>query len=347
MIHSNSTPILIVDDDPIFCQSLRIVLDQVPHEWLYYEAGNVQDAIALLSEHAIELAIVDINLPDGTAADIIRTAGAVPCLLCTQDDKEPTFKKMFADPSISQNIVGYLTKPLQQGAIWSIRAGLEIGRERQMRSRLLAEATAGLEEERQLIAQNLHDAMGASITQLMWIFASIQQTVEARAVEPPLPDKVRSLCSQGKKILSDAHAEISQAITRLHPEAVSIAGLHAAIEDMVTHWKRTAPTVYFELAISGDLEKVDSRRAGIIYRLVQEGITNVMRHTDPISVRTNMTIRDQTLVLVIASKGQILVERDTYKLTILRARTLSLGGVLQFSCDASREQTCLTINIPI
>lgn len=347
MNRPDNTPVLIVDDDPIFLQSLRIVLDQVPREWSYYEAGNVRQAITLLSEHEIALAIVDINLPDGTAADVIRAAGAVPCLLCTQDDKEPTFKKIFTDQSISQNIVGYLTKPLQQGAIWSIRAGLEIGRERHMQSRLVAEATAGLEEERQLIAQNLHDAMGASITQLTWIFASIQQAANAQAVEHRLSPQITSLCSQGKKILSDAYTEVSQAITRLHPEAVSVAGLRAAIEDMVAHWKHIAPVVCFELTINNDLEKVDSRHAGMIYRLVQEGITNVMRHTDPVSVRITMACRDKTLILTIASKGQVLVERDTYKLTILRARTLSLGGVLQFTCDANRAETCLTINIPI
>ncbi|WP_034297341.1 response regulator [Herbaspirillum sp. RV1423] len=350
MINTSKIPILIVDDDPVFRQSLCIVLGQAPNEWHCYEAENVRQATTLMTEHVIALAIVDINLPDGTAADVVRNPDAPPCLLCTQDDKEPTFQSMFADPSIAQNLVGYLIKPMQQSAIWSIRAGLEIGRERQMRSRLIAEATAQLEEERRLIAQNLHDAVGAAITQLTWIFAGIGKAASTLSVDTSLSQHMQHIetsCMDGKKILAQAHADVSQAITQLRPEAISVGGLTIAIEDMVGQWRKAAPQVSFALAHGSCLDKVDARRAGTLYRLVQEGITNVMRHTDPAEVLIEMIDRGPSLILKILSRGKILVEKDTYKLTILRERTSSLGGVLQFFCDAEREETCLVVSIPV
>jgi signal transduction histidine kinase len=350
MINRSQTPVLIVDDDPVFRQSLQIVLSQSPDEWRCYEAENVREAKALMAEQAIALAIVDINLPDGTAADVVRCAGSLPCLLCTQDDKEPTFQSMFADISISQNLVGYLIKPLQQSAIWSIRAGLEIGRERQMRNRLIAEATAQLEDERRLIAQNLHDSMGAAITQLTWILSGIDRAASASSgdqnISMQMPD-IKTACSDGKKILAQAHADVSQAITQLRPEALSVGGLKIAIEDMVRQWRKAAPRVAFEFVHGPFVDKIDARRAGSIYRLIQEGLTNVMRHTDPAEVLVEMVDRDTSLILKILSKGKILVEKDTYKLTVLRERTSSLGGTLQFICNADQDETCLMVSIPV
>src|SRR5262245_16114939 len=92
-----NTAVLVVDDDPVFRQAARIVLAQTPGEWQTYEAASVQEAVALLNAGNIEYAIVDIHLPDGTALDIIRSAGAVPCLLCTVDDEEFTFRQIFSD----------------------------------------------------------------------------------------------------------------------------------------------------------------------------------------------------------------------------------------------------------
>jgi len=347
-MNNKNKPILIVDDDPIFRASLRIVLSQVADEWSLSEANSVESAINMLAMRSIDLAIVDVHLPDGTATDFIKSAGALPCLLCTQDDQEPTFKKMFDDESVSQNIVGYLIKPLQSGVIWSIRAGFQIGHERQIRNRLVAEATAELEEERRHIAQNLHDAMGALLTQLNWILTGICRAIESQQPNQSLREKIAELSTQGKQIIQEAHAEVSQAITQLRPEAVSVAGLESALKFMISQWRHAAPTVSFEYTIIPDLDSlVGSRKAGIVYRLVQEGLTNAMRHTNPVCIRLNISCHANSLRLVVESKGDAIEKKDTYPLTILRERTSTLGGVLQFTCDVNRGETRLVMTIPV
>ena len=347
MIFTTPPAILFVDDDPVFRESLRITLGQVQDEWICHEAASVQEAIAQMSRQVFDLLLVDVHLPDGTAADVIHASGTMPCLLCTQDDVEPTFRRIFDDASISQNIVGYLTKPLKRGAIWSIRAGLEIGRARQVRNRLVAEATANLEKERQQIAHNLHDAMGASLTQLIWAFFSIEREMKAHGADPALIEKITVICEQGTRIVRDAHAEVSQAVTQLRPDAVDVVGLRSAIEYMVAQWHATAPAVHFEYTATADLEAVDVRIAGIVYRLVQEGITNAMRHLDPVSVNVDLSCRERNLFLVVLAHGKIREEKDSYLLTVLRERTSSLGGDLQFTCDVAREESRLLVTIPI
>ena len=346
MIDIPKTNVLIVDDDPVFRISLRAVLEQAPGTWLCQEASSVQEAVTAMSSQIIDLAIIDVHLPDGTAIDIVRRAGQTPCLLCTQDDNEPTFRKMFEDSSVSETIVGYLTKPLQPGIIFSIRAGLQIGHERQIRNRLVAEATAVLEEERRHIAQNLHDAMGASLTQLNWIFIGIERAFKSATVDSKLRDEIATFCSQGKDLVADAHKEVSEAVTQLRPEIVSVAGLKAGIEYMMDQWERTAPTVEFEHELDPGLAKVDLRKVGVLYRLVQEGITNAMRHADPSSIRVVMVCHSSSITLAVQSSGRIKEVKDNYALTILRERTSSLGGTLQFSCDNRSGETSLLVTIP-
>ncbi len=62
--------VLIVDDDDIVRGLLCAVLGT--RNWRIHEAGSVKDALALVSEHTINLAIVDGLLPDGSGVDLIR-----------------------------------------------------------------------------------------------------------------------------------------------------------------------------------------------------------------------------------------------------------------------------------
>lgn len=344
---TGAAKILLVDDDATFRTSLSLYLDRYPEEWTYRVAGSVKEAVALLGSDDFDLAILDVHLPDGNAADIVRHAGTVPCLICTEDQQIPTYNQLLSDSSIAQNIVNYIVKPLQQGVIWTIRSAIRFGRERDLRNRLVAEATASYEEERRQIGQNLHDSMGAFLAQLSWIFSRIDGAMHNPGIDQQLGTTVQAICKEGRQLVEAAHREVSEAVTQLRPEAVNVAGLRTAIEFMLEQWKMTAPTVKFEFSCTADLEKIDSRRSGTIYRLVQEGLTNAMRHTDPTHVAVAMNARNDQLTLAIKSKGRVLVAKDTYKLTVLRERTSSLGGVLQFAVDPACQESSLTITMPM
>lgn len=339
--------ILLVDDDATFRTAVSLFLDCYPDEWTYRVAGTVKEAVALLASQDFDLAILDVHLPDGNAADIVRNAGTVPCLICTEDQQMPTYNQLLADSSIAQNIVNYIVKPLQQSVIWTIRSAIRFGQERDLRNRQVAAATASYEEERRQIGQNLHDSMGAFLAQLSWIFSRIDGAMGNSGIDKELAATVQAICKEGKQLVEGAHREVSEAVTQLRPEAVNVAGLRTAIEYMLEQWRMTAPTVKFEYACNVDLEQIDSRRSGTIYRLVQEGLTNAMRHTDPTHIAVAMNARNDQLILTIKSKGRVLVEKDTYKLTVLRERTSSLGGVLQFVIDPACQESSLAITLPM
>lgn len=346
MIKPSQVPILIVDDDPVFRTALKIVLERPVNEWLVLEAGSVAEALAQCAARAPDLAIVDIHLPDGTAADIIRRAGTMPCLLCTQDTNEPTFSRLFNDESVAQNLVGYLVKPLSEGAIFSVRAALQVAYERQLRSRLVAAATSNLEDERRVIAQNMHDGLGALLTQLRWVFSGITQAAQAPDRQAQDNGRILELCNEGKQLLAQTHQEINNAITQLRPDELSVVGLRGAIDYMVSQWARIAKAVTLEVSIGEEIDSIDARRAGMLYRIVQEGLTNAMRHSNPTHVLLALDCISRDVRLMINTAGRIDTLQESYALTILRERTSALGGQLQFSVDSSRGTSALMVLIP-
>ena len=341
--------ILLVDDDLLFRSSASIILDQFRDVWTVYQASSVQEATAILESHRIDLAILDVYLPDGTAADIVRAAGLMPCMLCTRDIADETFRQMFEKQEVAHNIVGYLPKPLPAQAIWQVRAGYLIGKSRMMRDRLIAEATAKHEDGCRVIERNLHDAIGASLAQTTWVLSGIDKALASSADVPAgLEDTIRKLTARGRSILQATHAEVSKILKELRPEEVVVTSLKHAIEFMVAEWQAVAPGVTFRCRIADEVHDIDIRRAATIFRLVQEGITNAMRHAAPRVIDVELTCRKQQLLVQILSEGEIPTqESETYALTILRERTASLGGMLQFTCSAADGTSRLKILIPL
>jgi signal transduction histidine kinase len=340
--------ILLVDDDPVFLEILRLQFAQFPQEWVTYTARSVGESIDCLAAHSIELAIVDLNLPDGTAADLIRAAGALPCVLCTQTDAGGALDQIFDDPFVADNVVGFLVKPLPRDFIWTIRGWLRVARQRKDRNRVIGEATAQLEEERRLIAQNLHDSMGACLTKLVWMFDGIDRTVkEFPAIDEKLAREMKNQTDNARRFVAETHSGVAEMVTQLRPEAISVAGLRRGVEYMMSDWESAAPTVNFKTNIAVEVDRVDFRRAGVVYRLVQEGVTNAMRHSQPTTLSVHMACKRGELVLVVEAEGTPFDERDHYELTVLRERTASLGGALQFTCDGKLGQSTLHVTIPL
>lgn len=341
--------ILLVEDDPIFRKSVQIILDQNKDLWTVQIAASVKEALAILERQRMDLGILDVHLPDGTAEDIIRAAGLMPCMLCTQDTNETSFRQLFENQAVAHNIVGYLPKPLTAQAIWQVRAGYLIGRSRVARDRLIAEATAKHEDECRVIERNLHDAIGASLAQTQWVFSGIDKALAQTEKSPTeMAAGIRQLTLRGRTILQETHAEVAKILKELRPEEIMITDLKHAIEYMISQWRSIAPTVSFVCRVADEVQDIDIRRAANIFRLVQEGITNTMRHAAPQEITVNLACQKQQLLVEVASVGEIAQpQNDTYALTILRERTASLGGMLQFACSAAEGTSRLKILIPL
>jgi signal transduction histidine kinase len=95
-------------------------------------------------------------------------------------------------------------------------------------------------------------------------------------------------------------------IGQLRPVGFDVLGMVAALEHFINEWRARLPAVTIEISTSGGLDPLDETQALVIYRLVQEALTNMARHSA--ATRVNISIErspaGDRIDVVIADNGQ-------------------------------------------
>jgi len=81
------------------------------------------------------------------------------------------------------------------------------------------------------------------------------------------------------KLTKDLYAAGRAIVTRLRPEILDTLGLSKAIEELVNHFNRGNNTCVFTFKSVGDFAELESGLTMAVYRLVQEGLSNVAKHS--------------------------------------------------------------------
>ncbi|GAA2525002.1 histidine kinase [Pilimelia columellifera] len=131
-----------------------------------------------------------------------------------------------------------------------------------------ARALSAQEDERRRIAQELHDEVGQTLTAVL---------LELRRVSDHAPPQLRDDLRQVREITRESLDEIRRIARRLRPGVLEELGLLAALRSLfgeVSH--HNGLTLRRDLAT--DLPALDDAAELVIYRVAQEGLTNVARH---------------------------------------------------------------------
>jgi signal transduction histidine kinase len=138
--------------------------------------------------------------------------------------------------------------------------------------RFTALVQSQLEEERRAIARELHDELGQGITAIKTIGTAI--ATRAGDAAPEVRDNARTIVAVAARIYDIAHA----IIRRLRPSGLDHLGLGETLRDAVGSWSQRHPEVRWDLVLSGELENLGEAVNITVYRIVQETLTNVVRH---------------------------------------------------------------------
>ncbi len=125
------------------------------------------------------------------------------------------------------------------------------------------------EEERHYLARELHDEMGQSITAIKALAVSIRERADA---------VVGERAATIVEVSSAVYARIREMMTRLHPASLEELGLVKALEQMVDEWNSHHGECFCRLDLERRLAELPAEMRIGIYRIVQEGLTNVARH---------------------------------------------------------------------
>ena len=125
------------------------------------------------------------------------------------------------------------------------------------------------EEERRSLARDLHDELGQLLT-----------SINARAEFIARHAEDNELCAVAKEIVRDVRVTFDAshaALLRLRPATLDALGLAAALTELADQWNKFAE-IECTLQIDGKIDHLVELHSIAIYRLVQEGLTNALRH---------------------------------------------------------------------
>ena len=120
-------------------------------------------------------------------------------------------------------------------------------------------------------------------------------------------------------------------IRQLRPVGLDDLGLVAALEHCANEWRSRLPAIQIDMQCGADLEALDEPRAMVVFRLVQEALTNVARHASATQVRIRIapSASASGIDIVIADNGRgadLSLPRPGLGLVGMRERVAALGG---------------------
>ncbi len=232
-------------------------------------------------------------------------------------------------------------------ALERLRSEIEVRNAAEQQLRQLSVRLMTLQdEERRRIARDLHDTTGQTLSALKMCLASLQESV---ASLPGCAQLMRDL----NGLAEGALQEIRTTSYLLHPPLLDEVGFASAAQWFVEGFsKRSNIDVQFD--ISRPAERLPKEYELVLFRVLQEALTNVHRHSGASAVRITFHVGDAELDLQISDNGHGVNQvREGQKsaaslgvgISGMRERVRQLGGRFDFHSDEG-QGTILTIAIP-
>lgn len=198
--------------------------------------------------------------------------------------------------------------------------------------RLLRHIESTREAERVRIARELHDELGQELSALRYELSFIRRRYEKE------PGAIANNLESLEVLVRRTAATTRNLVSELRPRVLDDLGLPAAVQWLV---ERSAARSNLEIrcSVSTELASLDVRVASVAFRVLQEALTNVVRHAQARSAEVEALSREGTLELRVTDDGiglKAALARDNRSgghvgLIGMRERALSLGGRVEVS----------------
>ena len=200
------------------------------------------------------------------------------------------------------------------------------------------------EEERRNLARELHDELGQCLNAIKLDAVSIRAL--AKGGQPEIEISATSIVD----ISNHVYDVVRSMMQRLRPAALDALGLRDAVGELVNQWRRRNPAIECTLELRGDLAGLGELLNITVYRLVQECLTNITKHSAATQARVVLERSGPHEVCVIMhdnGRGMDLQEkRSGLGLVGLRERVEALRGRLELT-TAPGSGMRVTARLPV
>jgi PAS domain S-box-containing protein len=198
------------------------------------------------------------------------------------------------------------------------------------------------EEERKMVARDLHDQIGQILTgiklEVAWAVRHLPQT----------DGEMNRRLSGAIEMANEGVKSVRKICSGLRPGILDDLGLEAAIEWQSNEFAaRTG--ISCQVSVPPEPLRLDDNRATATFRIFQECLTNVVRHAKAQSVCASLSVLDEDLILTVKDDGKGFQESRVAKslgFLGMTERAQACGGSVQIS-SAHGKGTTVTLRLPM
>jgi two-component system sensor histidine kinase UhpB len=189
------------------------------------------------------------------------------------------------------------------------------------------------EQERSELARDLHDEVGPFLFAINVDAANI-----ARRLKEKRPAAIAGYARSITEAVGHLQAQVKGMLGRLRPIGLAEFGLAEAITNLVAFWRRREPAIQYRLEVAPEAEQLGELLGTTIYRIVQEALSNALRHSRPKAVSVAVRRLERwpahqgaAWVVSVVDDGQgMAADRGAgYGLLGMSERVRALGGSLE------------------
>lgn len=233
--------------------------------------------------------------------------------------------------------LGYNRYKLRQRALLQ----REILQQQELRARAVLDAE---EAERQRIGRDLHDGVGQLLSAAKLNLSGLQTAM------PGGDERSQTVLHSAMALLDDSVREVRSISHSMMPNILIKSGLASAVRDFVN--KMHVPNLKIDLEIVGMNQRLDNITEAVLYRILQEVITNTIRHSGANHVTIQLLRHAKELVLMVEDNGggfdvaKVLHGENGIGLKNISSRVDYLHGTVHFDSAPGRGTT-VTVEIPL
>jgi signal transduction histidine kinase len=237
--------------------------------------------------------------------------------------------------------VRFTETDLRLAETFAARAALAVDLSERIARDSLRRVVEGQELERRRLARELHDETGQALTSILLGLKGLEE----RSKDPASRRAMEEL----RELVVSTLQDVRRLAVELRPSALDDFGLVAALERLTASFaEQTGISVDFQTALAA--ERLPEEVETALYRIVQESLTNVVKHAQARRVSILLARKDGAVKAVVEDDGQGFdpAEQtdDGYGLIGMRERLALLGGRLEI--ESGRDGgTTIAAEVPV
>ncbi|NGP87684.1 sensor histidine kinase [Fodinibius halophilus] len=221
-------------------------------------------------------------------------------------------------------------KDEEENIVWDAIT-IDITDQKRLQNKIIQSIIEGEDRERKRIARELHDGLGQYLVAANMNFQSVKPQIGQ------LPKKREQQFNTGLSHLSKALSETRTIAHNLMPKAIADYGLIAALENLINDLK-TSTDINFEFQHNQNRLDLSPKAEVNIYRIIQEIISNAVRHAQCSNISVSLNRYDEFLRLIIEDDGIGIELTDKHEdqglgLRSIKTRVNSLDGSLDIESE--------------